>query len=260
MGMQLTLEHGEQRAVIDVGSTDADILLWFSQKEVTDAMGEAGHQLTVAEIEDLRGRWKFSKLAACVLPVWYKNGRTSIAGELRAAAEQLLEWCDSQGEGLGYVYLANSRPLPGLDHNGFSKGTVTAIRIKGEDWCLDTGLGLCELTRSVGEKGGWGKVVERRDLRGEVAKGLDRIVTDNWRDYPRPTWPPEVAKDLDRIATDYKMDVLIKRRKVALKLPSILKAVAEFAAQFPPEDTIMVSCRHPPGKKRRDQEEEEGDL
>jgi hypothetical protein len=43
-------------------------------------------------------------------------------------------------------------------------------------------------------------------------------------------------------------------------LPSILKSVAEFAAQFPPEDTIMVSCRHPPGKKRRDQEEEEGDL
>lgn len=260
MGMQLMLEHGEQRAVVDVGSTDADILLWFSQKEVTDATGEAGHQLTLAEIEGLRGRLKFSKLAGRVLPRWYKNGRTSSAGELRAAAEQLLEWCDSQGEGLGYVYLANHRPMPTLDYNGFSKGMVSGVRINGEDWCLDTGLGLCELSRTIRMDNGWGKVVERRDLRGEVAKGLDRIVTDVWRGSLDKIWPPLTATERERITTDQKMDVLLKRRKVAMKLPSILKSVAEFAAQFPPEDTIMVSCRHPPGKKRRDQEEEEGDL
>ncbi|MHB1767560.1 MAG: hypothetical protein ACYCUV_06875, partial [Phycisphaerae bacterium] len=159
-----------------------------------------------------------------------------------------------------YVYLANHRPMPHMDYNGFFKGTVTAIRINGELFGLDTGLGLCELQRIVGEEGGWGKVVERRDLRGEVAKGLDRIVTDDWRGSLDKIWPPLTAKERDRITTDNKMDVLLKRRKVALKLPSILKSVAEFAAQFPPEDTIMVSCRHTPGKKRRNEEEEEGDL
>lgn len=259
MGILLTLEHGEQRAVVDVGSTDADILLWFSQKEVTDARGEAGHQLTLAEIEDLRGRLKFSKLAGRVLPRWYKNGRTSSAGELRAAAEELLDWCNRQREVLPYVYLANQRPMPELDYNGFSKGRVSDIHIAGEIFRLETGLGLCELQRVV-EEGGWNKVVERRDLRGEVAKGLDRIVTDVWRGSLDKIWPPLTATERERITTGNRMDVLLKRRKVALKLPSILKSVAEFAARFPPEDTIMVSCRHPPGKKRRDEEEEEGDL
>ncbi|MHB1767559.1 MAG: hypothetical protein ACYCUV_06870, partial [Phycisphaerae bacterium] len=98
MGMLLTLEHGEQRAVIEVGSTDEEILLLFSQKEVSDARGEAGHQLTLAEIEDLKGRLKFSKPVGRVLPRWYKNGRRSKAGELRAAAEELLDWYNCQLE------------------------------------------------------------------------------------------------------------------------------------------------------------------
>lgn len=234
MGMQLTLEHGEHRTVIEVGSTDEEILLMFSQKERLDMNLDAGYWPTThAEAEEQKMHLTFYKLASRVLPIWYKNGRPSSAGELRAAAEQLLGWCDSQGEGMGYVYLANRRPLPGLDYNGFFKGIVTAVRINGELFELDTGLGLCELSRIILTGNGCGKVVERRDLRGEVARGMDRIATDN------------------------KDDIFLKRRKVAVKLPSILKAVAEFASRFPPEETVMVSYRDPPGKKRRKSEEEE---
>lgn len=259
MGILLTLEHGEQRAVVNVGSTDAEILILFSQKELIDVSNEVGYQFTKEESAKLEGRWIFSQRSGRVLPYLRDDGRASEAGELRAAAEWLLDWCKRQGDLLPYLYLANQRPMPGMDYNGFSKGTVTGIRINSEIFWLETGLGLCELQRVV-EQGGWGKVVERRDLRGEIAKGLDRIVTDVWQGSLDTIWPPLAAKERERITTDNKMDVLLKRRKVAVKLPGVLKSVAEFAAQFSPEETIMVSCRRPPGEKRRNEEEEEGDL
>ena len=235
MGRLLTLEHGDDRLILEVPSKDEEILLTASHRETWVVRNELGigDKMTFEERDKLALHCRLGKITWCVLGYFREKPWPAKVGDLLAAAKGLQEWCNSLGQELYFTYVSSSRPRLQMDYSEFGPTLGAAIRIKGELFWLEAGMGLCELQRVGVRPDGTGFVAERRDLRPQVAKGLDRIATDD------------------------RGDVLIKRRRVTTKLPLIVNSIAEFAAKFPSEDIVMISYRHPPGKKRRKSEEEE---
>jgi hypothetical protein len=193
---------------------------------------EMNKKMTAAEFREKKSPLVLGKLVWCVLGNGKETPQATNVEKLRNAANKLLMLCEEQKDVLAYSYVSSSIPYPGLPYSEFSGG-MGGANIGGEHYLLVTGPGICELQIRQLIPGNGTGVVERRDLRKKVVAGLERITTDD------------------------RGDILIKRKKITLKLPAILKAIAEFAAKFPPEDTVMVSYRHSLGKKRRRSEEEE---